>query len=64
MAIHDAARPFVSGAVIAAALEAAAEMGAAAPAVPVKDTVKRAAGGLVQDTPPAKRCGRCRPPVL
>ena len=52
VAIHDAARPFVSGAVIAAALEAAAEMGAAAPAVPVKDTVKRAAGGLVQDTPP------------
>lgn len=42
VAIHDAARPFVSQAVIAAALQAAAECGAAAPAVPVKDTVKRA----------------------
>ena len=45
VAIHDAARPFVSGAVIAAALEGAAEWGAAAPAVPVKDTIKRAARG-------------------
>lgn len=43
VAVHDAARPFVTQAVIAAALEAAAECGAAAPAVPVKDTVKRAA---------------------
>ena len=40
VAIHDAARPFVSGAVISAALAAAETMGAAAPAVPVKDTVK------------------------
>ena len=40
VAIHDAARPFVSEAVITAALTAAAETGAAAPAVPVKDTIK------------------------
>lgn len=40
VAIHDAARPFVSESVITAALTAAAETGAAAPAVPVKDTVK------------------------
>ena len=40
VAIHDAARPFVSGEVISAALAAAETMGAAAPAVPVKDTVK------------------------
>ena len=45
VAIHDAARPFVSQAVIEAALRAAAEWGAAAPAVPVKDTVKRATPG-------------------
>ena len=48
VAIHDAARPFVSEAVINAALMAAA----AAPAVPVKDTIKIADGaGRVIDTP-------------
>lgn len=52
VAIHDAARPFVSEAVITAALQKAAQTGAAAPAVPVKDTVKVADGqGLVQATP-------------
>lgn len=52
VAIHDAARPFVSQAVITAALQAAAQTGAAAPAVPVKDTIKVAdADGLVQNTP-------------
>ena len=52
VAIHDAARPFVSQAVITRALEAAAQTGAAAPAVPVKDTVKIAApDGRVQATP-------------
>lgn len=52
VAIHDAARPFVSQAVITRALEAAAQTGAAAPAVPVKDTVKVAApDGRVQATP-------------
>ena len=59
VAVHDAARPFVSQAVITAALEAAAACGAA-PAVPVKDTVKRAVRGdgktvpehcMVTDTP-------------
>ncbi len=45
VAVHDAARPFVSQAVIAAALEAAAQCGAAAPAVPVKDTIKAAVRG-------------------
>ena len=45
VAIHDAARPFVTAQVITAAICAAAECGAAAPAVPVKDTVKQAARG-------------------
>ena len=45
VAVHDAARPFVSEAVIEAAVYAAAACGAAAPAVPVKDTVKRAVRG-------------------
>lgn len=51
VAIHDAARPFVSRAVITAALEVAARTGAAAPAVPVKDTIKVAQGGRVVSTP-------------
>ena len=52
VAIHDAARPFVSENVITAALTAATETGAAAPAVPVKDTVKVAdPSGRVLDTP-------------
>ena len=49
VAIHDAARPFVTPQVIWDALEAAYETGAAAPAVPVKDTVKVAADGFVVD---------------
>lgn len=52
VAIHDAARPFVSPQVIAGALEAAYETGAAAPAVPVKDTIKRAENAVVTETPP------------
>jgi 2-C-methyl-D-erythritol 4-phosphate cytidylyltransferase / 2-C-methyl-D-erythritol 2,4-cyclodiphosphate synthase len=39
--IHDAARPFVSGALIARAIAAAGEHGAAVPAVAVADTVKK-----------------------
>ena len=45
VAVHDAARPFVSEAVIEAVVEAAAKCGAAAPAVPVKDTIKQATRG-------------------
>ena len=52
VAIHDAARPFVSEAVITAALTGAAATGAAAPAVPVKDTIKVADDACrVIDTP-------------
>ena len=52
VAIHDAARPFVSEAVITQALHAAAATGAAAPAVPVKDTIKQAEDGRAKSTPP------------
>ncbi len=52
VAIHDAARPFASAEIITAALQAAAESGAAAPAVPVKDTIKIAdQDGKVVATP-------------
>ena len=52
VAIHDAARPFVSAELITKTLEAARRSGAAAPAVAVKDTIKVAApDGTVHTTP-------------
>jgi len=39
--IHDAARPFLSGALIGRAVAAGFEHGAAVPAIPVADTVKK-----------------------
>lgn len=50
-AIHDGARPLISEAVIDRTIRAAHSYGAAAPAVPVKDTVKVVKGGLVLATP-------------
>lgn len=50
-AVHDGARPLVSDAVIDRTVRAAHSYGAAAPAVPVKDTVKVVKGGLVMATP-------------
>ncbi len=49
--IHDGARPFVTAALIEQGLAAARRYGAAAAAVPVKDTIKRAGpDGLVLET--------------
>ena len=50
VAIHDGARPLVSQAVLEQAIRRAAECGAAAPAVPIKDTVKQGSGGMVSAT--------------
>ena len=50
-AVHDGARPLVSWQVIDRTVRAANAYGAAAPAVPVKDTVKLVQGGLVTETP-------------
>lgn len=50
IAIHDGARPFVSTQVIEAAIVQAALSGAAAPAVPLKDTIKTAKEGIVEET--------------
>lgn len=50
-AIHDGARPLVTWQLIDRVVRAANSYGAAAPAVPVKDTVKEVAGGLVVTTP-------------
>ena len=51
IAIHDAARPLVTEEVIRQAVETARQRGAAAPAVSVKDTLKRAVDGVVVNTP-------------
>lgn len=50
--IHDAARPFVTPAVISRAIEAAQRTGAAVPAIAVTDTIKQvSASGDVEATP-------------
>lgn len=51
IAIHDGARPFVTVEVIEEAIEKAYVCSAAAPAIPVKDTIKRAVDGVVFETP-------------
>lgn len=51
VAVHDAARPLISQAVIDRTVRAAHTYGAAAPAIPVKDTVKVVNGGIVSATP-------------
>lgn len=49
--IHDAARPFATPALIARAIGAARQTGAAIPALPISDTVKSvSADGLVEHT--------------
>lgn len=50
-AIHDGARPLVTEEVIDRTVYAAGTYGAAAPAIPVKDTIKTEKGGLVGHTP-------------
>ena len=50
-AIHDGARPLVTWQLIDRVVRAANTYGAAAPGIPVKDTIKTVAGGLVVNTP-------------
>ncbi len=50
IAIHDGARPLVSQTVIEQAIQEAATSGAAAPAIPVIDTLKRVEHGLGVET--------------
>ena len=55
VAVHDGARPLVSGDVLERTLHKAAKFGAAAPAIPVKDTIKVSRNGAVDDTPDRSR---------
>ena len=50
-AIHDGARPLATWQLIDRVVRAANSYGAAAPAIPVKDTIKTVQGGVVKDTP-------------
>lgn len=50
IAIHDGARPLVTTRVMEEAISAAARSGAAAPAIPVIDTIKRFEDGLSVET--------------
>ena len=54
VAVHDGARPLVTPAVIEKAISKAAKFGAAAPAIPVKDTIKVSKNGGVDETPERK----------
>ena len=51
IAIQDGARPLVTQEVLNEVIQTAAKCGAAAPAIPVKDTIKQAENGIVTDTP-------------
>ena len=50
IAIHDGARPLLPPEVLQEVLDRGTATGAAAPAIPVTDTVKRAEGGVAQET--------------
>ncbi|MBQ5712237.1 MAG: 2-C-methyl-D-erythritol 4-phosphate cytidylyltransferase [Oscillospiraceae bacterium] len=50
-AVQDGARPLISGELIDRVVRAAHTYGAAAPGIPVKDTVKIVTGGIVERTP-------------
>ena len=50
-AIHDGARPLITWQVIDRTVRAANTYGAAAPAIPVKDTIKVVEGRVVKNTP-------------
>ncbi|MCL2843713.1 MAG: 2-C-methyl-D-erythritol 4-phosphate cytidylyltransferase [Oscillospiraceae bacterium] len=51
IAIHDPLRPFVTAELIEKALKAAKRIGVAAPALPVRDTIKIVEHGTIQSTP-------------
>ncbi len=63
LAVQDGARPLVTPELIDRVIEAAARCGAAAPAVPVKDTIKAVReDGAVEETLERAACGRYRRP--
>ena len=55
LAVHDGARPFATPELISRVVKLARANYAAAPAIPVKDTIKVAVAGVVQETPDRSR---------
>lgn len=64
VAIQDGARPLISEAVIDRTVRAAHTYGAAAPVIPVKDTVKVVQGGTVTATPDRKHLRAVQTPQV
>jgi 2-C-methyl-D-erythritol 4-phosphate cytidylyltransferase len=63
--VHDAARPLVRPAEVAAVLDAADAYGAAVLAIRARDTIKRAdAGGFVVETPPRETLWHAQTPQV
>ncbi len=63
--VHDGARPLIDPDTVTAVIEAASETGAAAVAVPVKDTLKRTdENGIVIDTPDRAHLWRVQTPQV
>ena len=54
VAVQDGARPLITWEVIDRTVRAAHTYGAAAPAIPVKDTIKIVRGGVAKETPERK----------
>ena len=64
VAVQDGARPLITDAVIDRTVRAANTYGAAAPAIPVKDTVKVVQGGVVMATPDRKKLQAVQTPQV
>ncbi len=64
VAVQDGARPLITDAVIDRTVRAANTYGAAAPGVPVKDTVKVVQGGVVKATPDRSRLQAIQTPQV
>ena len=63
-AIQDGARPLVTWELIERVVRAAHTYGAAAPAIPVKDTIKVVEGGIVKETPDRSRLQAVQTPQV
>ncbi len=64
VAIHDGARPLVSLDLIAKTVKKATATGAAAPALPLKDTIKVVDNGVVHSTPNRDRLRAIQTPQI
>ena len=64
VAVHDGARPLITWQVIDRVVRAANTYHAAAPGIPVKDTIKVVNGGIIQETPERRRLQAVQTPQV